>query len=1213
MKDNQPSSLSHPAETLIAAYAIGKCSLVEQAEIDEHCFTCEKCRTRLSILLRVCAAGGSLEEQRQLERLFPLGIETIAQARQDSVSPNNSSMAKDRQVFSPQPSSPQAHPQRFLGMLLGYAFPKRYQFVAAVLVFASIAIGSYYLYARSHSSLKDSLAAVNLSYRTNRPLEARVTGIDYQPYERRRGDADDPDVNRDQINYALAELTRTVASNPTAETRHALGRLYLMLHKFDEAESQMKQALDSSPRDARLHTDLASLYYERSKTADQLTFLSQAVGHYKSAIDIDPALAEAWFNRALCYEQMKLNLEAAKDWNKYLELDKTSPWANEAREHLNKLQNRANQSLDNEKGAKVAVEKAAASNDEAALRRLVSQNFVTTKQFSSGPLFDKYLDAAISGDQQSSEASLKTIRLIGRLTSEIKKDEYLNDLADFASRASPEVKNGMLNVRLMLRQADSEFDRSSHDAAFKLYQSAYQAAERIGDQQHAETAAISLFRYYNLRAKSQELAALGNLIVTQSERRHHRQSQAKAHMALASAYLTTQQIALALENSLHAIDIAKELGDSGTTINALRYASAAYSRTGDYNHALGKDFELLSTLQDTTTSQLAIIAYQQVGETLFRLGNYPMSYDYQQESLQIATSINNHIALAGITERLGLTLWKLGRSNEALSHLNDARSRAEHIPDQTARQLLQIELFTVLGDISLDQGKVDESIEHYRSAIQTVKAVTNRVYLSAIHHGLATAYLAQGNTIQAEAELRSSIKLAERDRHQIKDADSRSLFLASRQNVYRSMVDLQFHSKHDQAVAFDYAETAKGRGLLDTLSGKAFTNDKDGQVTLTISGNSLPLTLKQVQYALPRNEQLLSYFIADKRIMIWLVNSDEMFSASVDYNTNELQKIITNYLADIRSRRDINLLNRQSSELYQLLIAPVASKLDKTRLLCIIPDGPLYQLPFNALVSPENSRYLIEDFSITTASSASVLINATKLAATKGHNDSESYIGISNPQFDNNRFPKLPALPSSEEEITRARMLYKQNEYLNRDSATEAAVTSRIGNHEIAHIASHILIDEQAPLLSSILLAKGLSQSNKEKKSASMKVDGILQAQEIYRLTFPRTKLVILSGCRSATGGYERGEALGALAQSFFAAKVPAVIASLWDVDDDASVEIMYAFHYNHRLKQQGFGEALSQAQRSIIYSADIKHRHPYYWAAFLLSGDGHTNVSVLK
>jgi CHAT domain-containing protein len=102
---------------------------------------------------------------------------------------------------------------------------------------------------------------------------------------------------------------------------------------------------------------------------------------------------------------------------------------------------------------------------------------------------------------------------------------------------------------------------------------------------------------------------------------------------------------------------------------------------------------------------------------------------------------------------------------------------------------------------------------------------------------------------------------------------------------------------------------------------------------------------------------------------------------------------------------------------------------------------------------------------------------------------------------------------------------------------------------------------------------------------------------------------VILSGCRSALGVYTRGEALSGLAQAFLAAKVPAVMASLWEVDDERTAELMQTFHYHHQAKKQGFSESLSHAQRSLIYAADPKRRHPYYWAAFLLAGDG---LSVL-
>jgi CHAT domain-containing protein len=560
-----------------------------------------------------------------------------------------------------------------------------------------------------------------------------------------------------------------------------------------------------------------------------------------------------------------------------------------------------------------------------------------------------------------------------------------------------------------------------------------------------------------------------------------------------------------------------------------------------------------------------------------------------------------------------LTLWKLGENDEAMRHLNNAISLTTSLPEGLYRQLLQIELNTTLGDVALGQSKPDESVTYYKSAIQAIKNNNNRVYLSSIHQGMATAYLAMGQIPKAETEFQTSISLAERDRRQIKDAGSRSMFLASRQSVYRTMVDLQFNTKHDPVAAFDYAEIGKSRSLLDTFSGKTVTGWQDGQVKLSLFGNAHPLKLKQIQHALPQDIQLLFYSVTEKKVMIWLITSDNTVTASVDYNATRLQKAISEYLADLRARREINLINRRSAELYQLLIAPVAAKLDRDRLLCIIPDATLYQLPFAALFSSQSNHYLIEDYSITFAPSASVLIKTMKLAAAKSSGAPESFFGIGNPRFNSSRFQGLPNLAAAGEEISRSRSLYQQSEYFSKEDATESEVVRRMGSHEIAHIASHILINERSPLLSSIVLAEEKATKVQEKAPLGVVADGALQAQEIYQMSFPKTKLMILSGCRSAAGTYANGEALGALAQSFFAAKVPAVIASLWEVDDASSAEIMYSFHYNHRVKHQSFGEALSQAQRSVIHSSNTRRQHPYYWAAFLLSGDGRLNTTSLN
>ena len=345
----------------------------------------------------------------------------------------------------------------------------------------------------------------------------------------------------------------------------------------------------------------------------------------------------------------------------------------------------------------------------------------------------------------------------------------------------------------------------------------------------------------------------------------------------------------------------------------------------------------------------------------------------------------------------------------------------------------------------------------------------------------------------------------------------------------------------------------------------------------------------------------------------WLITSSEISTASIDYNIDSLQKSISRFTSNIRSRRDIETVNRQATDLYNILIFPIAAKLDRDRLLCIIPDGVLSQLPFVALLSPENNHYLVEDFSITTNPSASILIRTGKLASAKLRSNNDTFIGISNPRFNYRLFPGLPSLPSAEEEVIRARSLYQQSAFFSHEDATKSELVQRIGKYQIVHIASHVLINAQSPLLSSILLAEKKTPIAKEKKLASSAPNGILQAQEVYQMKLPKTKLIILSGCRSALGDYTRSDALGVLAQSFFAAGSPSVIASLWDVDDASSAEIMYSFHYNHQTKHQGFGEALSQAQRSMLHSSDVKQRHPYYWAAFLLSGNGISSDASLN
>jgi CHAT domain-containing protein len=113
--------------------------------------------------------------------------------------------------------------------------------------------------------------------------------------------------------------------------------------------------------------------------------------------------------------------------------------------------------------------------------------------------------------------------------------------------------------------------------------------------------------------------------------------------------------------------------------------------------------------------------------------------------------------------------------------------------------------------------------------------------------------------------------------------------------------------------------------------------------------------------------------------------------------------------------------------------------------------------------------------------------------------------------------------------------------------------------------------------------------------------EGFLRLHEIYGLRL-ETELVTLSACRTAFGRELRGEGLAGLSQGFLAAGASRVLASLWDVDDRATAELMTRFYTALLVEQRPAADALRQAQAAL--RRDPRWRSPYYWAGFVLQGD---------
>jgi CHAT domain-containing protein len=162
----------------------------------------------------------------------------------------------------------------------------------------------------------------------------------------------------------------------------------------------------------------------------------------------------------------------------------------------------------------------------------------------------------------------------------------------------------------------------------------------------------------------------------------------------------------------------------------------------------------------------------------------------------------------------------------------------------------------------------------------------------------------------------------------------------------------------------------------------------------------------------------------------------------------------------------------------------------------------------------------------------------------------------------------------------------------NRRVATDPELAR---HYRIIHFSTHALLNNEHPNLSGIVLS--LVDEHGESQ------DGFLQLYEIYNLKMP-VDLVVLSACQTALGKNVRGEGIIGLTRGFMYAGASRVAATLWEVDDQATAELMTRFYEkmlgNERLPPAA---ALRKAQIS-MWQQKTRMGNPFYWAGFIVQGE---------
>jgi len=661
-----------------------------------------------------------------------------------------------------------------------------------------------------------------------------------------------------------------------------------------------------------------------------------------------------------------------------------------------------------------------------------------------------------------------------------------------------------------------------------------------------------------------------------------------------------------------------------------------------------------------------------LGMIASNLRQYEEANRYFEESLKISQALNHPNFIGLSLYRIGDSLLKLNKPDEAVKRLNDALEYFNRSDWYFMRRWCYLDL----GISYMRLNKNIEAKKYFESAIEIAAKAADPDTQWRAYGFLGWIAEKEVNHQRAFEHYTEAIKIVESMRAKFTDQGLKNLFMRDKLRVYERMIQLLYRMQRAPE-ALHYLERAKARIMLDMLAEKTFSSknkeenalliqeqalrDQINELSMRREGMSLdrppepkekisegqesekpiseyerlqsqhrailekidklnselaslvsinPLKADEIQTLLDGETALIEYVVGTESRFIFLVTQEEILAVPLgtdpDKLFNKIMEFRVRAVEGITLDRLVMKTHEKSlSELYEMLIQPIEKQILGKKHLVIVPHGMLHYLPFQALLSKER-KYLIESFSISYLPSATVL----KYARGRNKGNRVGIFAVGNPVTD------LPPLPAAEQEAQEVSALFEKRLLLIGKQATKPSMKDQSPKYDLLHLSTHGEMIESNPLKSNLRFA------------LSEKDDGKLTVNEIFDMEI-KANLVTLSACETALvkgegGDFPQGDDLVGLSRAFIHAGAPSVIASLWMVSDESTVELMRVFYQN--LKSMSKSEALRKAQLDLMkssirlsverssrgsaqtasYPKDmvIECFHPYFWAPFILLGD---------
>jgi CHAT domain-containing protein/Tfp pilus assembly protein PilF len=732
------------------------------------------------------------------------------------------------------------------------------------------------------------------------------------------------------------------------------------------------------------------------------------------------------------------------------------------------------------------------------------------------------------------------------------------------------------------------------------------------------------------------------------------------NVGLAHANLGDYERALAYyERSLK---LSRELGVRGGEATTLNNIGLVYRAAGEIQKAVDYHQQALTIHRAANNRQGQALALQALGLVYEESGDARRALEFFEQALPLRRALGDRRGEALTLTSLGITLSTLGETQKALDLLNQALPLFKAVPNPEGEATALMGLAQVkhrLGEAAAAQSLIEQSLQLTESIRAkapgqelraTYFAARQRRYERGIELLMQMHQDAAALQVSERARARSLLELlAEVGADVRRDVPpallARERAVRQRLNARAEAQSRLLGGKYTaaQAAALE-KEVATLTAEVQDIEAK-IRHASPHYAALT---QPQPLTPPEIQsQLLDENTLLLEYSLGEKQSHLWLVSHTAVSGytlpprAEIEAGAKKVREMMTvrqssspDALARIKEAEE--QLPGEATRLSRMLLGPVASQLENKRLL-IVASGVLEYLPFGALPAPvaksgdkmSSPAPLIANHEIVTLPSASALgvirremegrtpaANAAAIFADPVFTSDDPRIAAARKSGANAdpaaapkdggspltqtmrdfNFDKLARLPFSRQEAEAA-LSYASGttnlKAMSFDASRQRVTSVDLSNYRILHFATHGLLNSEHPELSGLVLSLV--------DPAGKPQDGFLRLHDIYDLRL-RADLVVLSACQTGLGKQIRGEGLVGLTRGFMYAGAPRVIASLWQVNDAATAELMKHFYRGLLKENLRPAAALRAAQLELMKQK--RWASPYYWAPFVLQGE---------